>query len=454
MNSISFALAGQNMALALATGLAVGIERQHSNRDKANRLYGLRDYMLIAVLSFLSSLFHEEVPMVWLLTFVAVVIYSIMVFIFEHLPANEENRSGGLTSIMVMPFTFLTASLPNFGVPFWILATIMFVVLLFLNLKTQFHTFGASITQREISDFAILIGIAISITPLIPADAQIPIPLVHWVDGVRKMHYNHISIAMLWKVVTMVSLMSFTAHFITKYIRGRNALVLATFFGGLVSSLATIMLLLEDKPAGPDGEKTSSQLTTREMFLGFVAANTGSILKDVVVFRLVIGDEMFAPFIFPMTSCLVLFGAISAYVFTSQQAEAGGAQEIVITNRPLPLKFIFKFTTMFAGLILAMGMITFYLGTGATVIASFFSGMASSAAALGAVGTSMLQGSDLSGWVAGLSVIAALMGSLSAKYLVILKKLGFQGSKIFLLPLVSLLALGLVTTWMTFQKVG
>ncbi len=452
VNNVTIISVGMNFAMAIISGLAIGIERQYSNREKNYRLCGIRDYMLIAVLAFISSLFYTEMPVVWILAFGTVVLYSLVAFVFEQINAKPK-QSGGLTSIIVMPVTFLIASLPNFNAQFWVLATILLVVLLFLSMKTQFHTFAESIDHREIGDFAILIAIAISITPLIPADAQIPIPLIAMVEGAYKMHYNYISMAMLWKVVTMVSLMSFSAYFITKYIKGRDALVLATFFGGLVSSLATIILLLRPKP----GDSHKQQLTTPEIFLGYISASTGSILKDLIVFRLVIGEQLFESFIFPMASALVLFFGISAYVYFNirEQARKGEEkdQEFSISERPLPLSFVFKFSGIFAALIFVMNMVTFYLGDGATVFASFGAGMISSAAALGSLGTSMLQGGNMSLWVSCLAVVAALTGSIFAKYIVIARKLGLRQSFVFVLPITSLIVIGLSTTWLTFQNV-
>ncbi|MBF0272923.1 MAG: DUF4010 domain-containing protein [Magnetococcales bacterium] len=424
------------------------MERQISNLNKDKR-FGLRDYVLVAVLAFISSLFYEATPLAWIVAFFAVVLYSLIPFIFENIGATAGTH--GMTSMLAMPVTFAIASLPNLNAQFWIIATIIFVVLLILNLKEKFHTFGYSITHREISDFAILIGLAITITPFIPTDARIPIPIVSLINDSYKVHYNYINVNMLWKVVIMVSLMSFVAHFITKYIKGRNALVLATFFGGLVSSLATIVLLLRDRQEGAEGSE-APPLTSQEIFLGFVAANTGSIVKDVVVLRMVVGEVLFSQFVLPVVSALVMFFSISAYSFSSQSMSSGESQEIKITDRPLPLNFVFKFSSIFAILIIIMNMVTYYLGNGATVVASFMSGIISSAAAIGSVGTSMLQEGGISGWVAGLSILAALLGSICAKYVVIAKKLGLKNSLHFMLPILALTVVGLSTTWIAFHS--
>ncbi len=458
MLETSFSQVGVNFALSMLTGLVIGAERAINNRTDGKKT-GIRDFTLVAILAFISSLFYKETPMAWIVSFVSVILFALAAFVLEsmrHMP-----KPTGMTTLLSLPVTFLVASLPNFNTHFWIIATIVFVLLLILDLKEHFQLFVDGLDRREMVDFAVLIGIAISITPLIPAGSKLPVPLVDLVDGAVKMSYRYIGLESLWKVVIMVSLMSFVAHFITKYIRGKNALLLATFFGGLVSSLATIMMLLRNDSAGEkakigEGEgsavisKAGGGLSNREIFLGYVAANTGSIVKDAVILRTVVGEEMFAKFLFPMISALVLFAAISAYAFSSQ----GEMGEVKITKRPLPLNFIFKFSMMLAVLLIIMQMVTYYMGSGAIVIASFLSGCASSAAAITAIGSAMTQHGGIGGWVAGLSVIAALLGSISAKYLVIAKRMGVRQSLPFMLPITTLALVMLVTMWISLTPLS
>lgn len=439
-----------HFALAMSAGLIIGSERAFSKR------MGLRDFVLIAMLGFVSSLLYPETIVPWAIAFTGVMGFSVATFVVVNLriPSKSEHtlRPIGMTTMLTLPTTFLIASLPSFGVHFWVEATIIFVMLLTLKLKKHLRSFARALDGREIFDFAILIGIAISITPLIPKDAQLPVPLFDLMGTGVGTTYSHIDLASLWKVVVMVSLMSFVAHFITKYLRGRNALVLATFFGGLVSSLATIMMLLsrrkptevEPAEAAEAGFSSPGSLSRGEVFLGYVAANTGSIVKDIAVFRLVVGPEMFATFLLPLVSVLVLFAAISAYTFSSQKT----LHAVHITKRPLPLRMIFKFSGILLALLILMQMVVHYMGGNAFVAASFLSGVVSSAASVTAIGSAMIQGDSLAGpWLVGLSLMAAFLGSISAKYLVIVRYMGLWRSLVFLAPIAALAGTMLLALW-------
>ena len=139
---------------------------------------------------------------------------------------------------------------------------------------------------------------------------------------------------------------------------------------------------------------------------------------------------------------------MTAYAFSSQHDEA---REINITKRAIPIGFIGKFSAVVAVLLVFMTMATFYLGNGAIVPASLLSGIVSSAAAIITVGAAMMQENGISVWVAGLGIFAAMTGSIAAKYVVVARRLGIRDSLPFLLPIVSLLAVSLLTLWITLN---
>jgi hypothetical protein len=235
---------GWQLLMALSSGLLIGIERQ-SNRVAGQKHLGIRDFTLIALLAFIASYLQGYNQYIWPIAFSGVMLLGVVVFVFESLGALHQDgpvSRAGITTILSFPIVFLIASLSVFHVEFWLMATVVFIMLILLELKDQWHQFASTIEKHELLDFSILIAIALVITPLIPADAAIKVPLYSFAQ--HALTFQAVNVATFWKVLLMVSFMSFIAHFITKYIRGRNALLLATFFGGLVSSLATIILFL------------------------------------------------------------------------------------------------------------------------------------------------------------------------------------------------------------------
>ncbi|MBF0461223.1 MAG: MgtC/SapB family protein [Magnetococcales bacterium] len=435
MDTTDLFASGSSLAIACFVGLAIGIERTITTRGLPSRL-GMRDFILVAILAFISSMLRNESPQIWPLAFGGVLGYALIVTVFENLKGSP-----GLVSVIAFPITFLIAGLVNFNVNLWFIATLLFLMLLVMGLKEQLHNFSEDFSKSELIDFATLIAISITITPLIPKNAALPVPFIDYVNGAWQASFHHISVSVFWKVVVMVSFMSFGAHFITKYIKGKSALVLATYFGGLVSSIATIMLLLRKDPTGAKRE-----LNEREVFLGFVSANTGSLTKDVVVFFAVLGPAAFEKFAFPMVSSVVMFAAISVYYFFHAAAIE---DEIKITDRPLPMKFIAKFSFVFACVMVFMAIVTHYLGTGATVLASYLSAIISSAASLAAVGNSLLN-NEISVDIAGWSALASMMGSICAKYFFIANRVGWLKLR-FAAPVAALGLYGFFSMWVALH---
>ncbi|MBU6235250.1 MAG: DUF4010 domain-containing protein [Alphaproteobacteria bacterium] len=438
-----------NFLVSMMVGLTMGMERTVNVREDW-KMAGMRDFILVAALSYVSSLFYKEVPLAWIGAFGTVIMFTLAIFIIRNIRVTE--KTVGMTTLLSIPFTFLVAALPNFGAPFWAVATILFVVLLVLGLKVRIYQFVHTIDRQEIIDFAVLIGIAISITPLIPPDARLPIPLFEYADGYITVIYRPVMVAALWKVVVMVSLMSFIAHFVTKYLKGKNALIIATFLGGLVSSLATIIMLLKNNEKPDETGKPAPALSIDQIFLGYVAAVTGAIFRIIIILRLALGYEVFEPFQFTLISLFVLFASLTAYSFI-KLVDDKEMRNFRITQRPLPITFIFKFSGILAGLIIFMTMVTYYLGKDAFVLASFLSGIISSAGAVVSVASAMTQDASIGPWVAGVAIVGALLGSVFAKFVVIARKVQLKNAMRFLFPLAMMALVGFITLWITFSAI-
>ncbi len=437
-------IAGWQLTLALLTGIIIGAERQISSRDggKNTTSIGIRDFAMVSIIAFISSYIYPTAPSIWPLAFAGVMLLGIAVFLFESTYRREQtNRArAGITTVLAMPTVFLIASLSVFNIQFWLIATLVFVLMIVLELKDKWHHFAETLERQELFDFSVLIAIALIITPLIPHDAVLKVPLYAFNE--HAIAFQAVSIASFWKVLLMVSFMSFVAHFITKYIHGRNALLLATFFGGLVSSLATIILFmrgLESESTVPSTDKK------RSLYLAFLSASTGSFFKDLVILFALVPLAFFQKMLLPMVSIFLLMVGLTLHTYSKTQ----GVESVRITNRPLPIQFITKFTTVFSVVMVLMVFVRYYLGSGLHALASFVSGMVSSAAALASLGEAFHFG-EVSELVMGASILLALAGSIIAKYSVILFRLGAKVSSIFLFPIGGVAVVGTIAFYTAF----
>lgn len=431
---------GLQLLLAVVTGIVVGAERQISNQD-GRKSIGIRDFSLVALLAFVSSYMYPVNPSVWPLAFAGVMLLGIIVFIFESIGRKEEvgpETRSGITTVLALPVVFLVASLAVFNSSFWLVATVLFVLLIILELKDKWHHFVSTIEKSELFDFSMLIAIALIITPLIPAGAILKIPLYSF--SAHMMVFQSIDLATFWKVIMMVSFMSFVSHFITKYVHGRNALLFATFFGGLVSSLATIILFLRGSSA--DGEAPPPR---KNLYLAYLAASTGSLFKDLLILFAIVPFAFFQKILFPIASVFLLMVVLTLVTFSRAVDE----EEVKFTDRPLPLNFITKFSAIFSGVMIVMVFVRFYMGSAWLVLVSFLSGFVSSAATLASLGDAFRE-HEVTEVALGIGILFALLGSILAKYGVILSHLGFQASRRFFLPIFYMIVLGSLAFYVSF----
>jgi uncharacterized membrane protein (DUF4010 family) len=433
----SLLLLGSKLLLSVLSGVIIGLERQINNSQKKKRL-GMRDFALVGILAFLATYLSQFNPIIWPLAFAGIVLLSMIFLIFESLQKLKNDEMAGFTTVLSFPLVFLISSLAVFHTDFWLISTILFLFLLILELKDKWHEWIAGIDKKEVIDLSLLIAIALSITPLIPHAASLNIPL--WDFHLSSVHWEAISVSKFWKVILMVSIMSFCAHFITKYVKGRNALLLATFFGGLVSSLATILLFLK----GSDG-KEMNEAEQKNLYLAYLSAASGSVTKDILIMIPLIPAAFFDKILFPTVTILVMMIAFAIHSFASNTHE----EAIKITERPLPLEFIGKFSSAFSIVFILMVAVLYYAQGVFILIAAFGSGMVSSAASLASLAQSYGNG-GISDVVMGYGILAALLGSLFAKYFFIAKRIGFVKSWKFAVPLLMMLIVGSISFALVF----
>jgi len=183
----------------------------------------------------------------------------------------------------------------------------------------------------------------------------------------------------------------------------------------------------------------------RNLYLAFLAASTGSFFKDLLILFALVPFDFFQKMLLPIASIFLLMVALTLHTFS----RARGVEDIRFTNRPLPIHFITKFTTVFSIVMILMVFVRYYLGSGWLAIASFVSGLVSSAASLASLGEAFKHG-EASDIVMGISILCALAGSILAKYGVIMARLGFWNSRKFLFPIVSAIAIGALSFYTAF----
>jgi len=394
-----------SLGVSLLVGFLTGVERQISS-NYTKKDIGVRDLLIISLLGFLSTnvLPNQEMSFFVLLGFI--IIISMVGYIFYNFKFSQK-KMGGFTTFFTLPAVFVLSSLTGFGVPTWQILIFLGILILTLQLKEEWRNFINTIKDREILDFIIFLIVLFVVQPLIPADLS-------W-----EFSFYTIEALFIWKLIAIISVLSFVSHFFNKYAKGKKAILLTSFFGGLVSSLATMYLVI----------KSSKKVSFENAYTVFLASGIGSIVRDIGVIYFVVSSDflvfMALPFIFS------LFFMISILLFSVKKSDSA---KIQFTDRAMPVRTILEFVFIFLVVIVGSALANFYLPDSFFYLGSFLTGIISSTASIVAAGNLFLQ-NLMQEPMFGLVVTLAILGSLFARTILMLKN---YPKKIFsiILPIV------------------
>ncbi len=369
--------------IAFIIGAIIGLEREFSLKERVP--IGLRDFALTAVLGLLISEFTLKTnPIFVVIGFAGIVLVAILFYISR----SKVMKVPGITTILMLPLTYIMGTLVSMGL-FIEAATIVTLTTLLLIQKQQVHAFAASVVKNEILDLLVFILIAFVIFPLIPTQ-----PLVF-----LEVAFDAYS---FWLVIVFMTTISFAAHFLIKYLSGRRAVLLASFLGGLISSIAAIALL---------AKKTLHNHIEKVLRVGVTSASAAALLRDFILTALI--ALPLATHIVPIMS-LAFISLIALTIYYYKTTNFGNA---FISERPISLIFVIEFAAIFfATKIILTWVTTNYAGFG--LIAAFLTGIVSSASSIAAIALLLTEG-KLAIIDAQTLWISAFFGSLLGKVLIV-----------------------------------
>ncbi len=296
----------EKLLLSIIIGGIIGLEREHT---KKQTLLGLRTFSLISlsgmILTELSRDYYYIASSIGLIGIFALAVtfyYNSMHF----------KHSIGLTTILMLPLTYIMGMLISFDFILEAIAATI-IVTYFLIERGEVHHLVEKISRREIVDFLTFAVIAFIIYPLIPTTG-------YYFLG------HEVNVQAFVLAVILISALSFISHIIVRVIK-HNAVLYAAFLGGLVSSLATVMLFARDKKVSMDALK-----------LSFTSSSAGSIFRDAVLL-FVLNFFLFRSnlflFVLPFVGYLLLTQYYSKFVKLSHFK--------FVYERPISLIFVLKF---------------------------------------------------------------------------------------------------------------
>lgn len=369
------------LALALAIGLFVGIERERRRKEA-----GLRTFSFAALLGAAGGLLGEPYPLLALaLLGVLVVLLNI-----ETIRTGEGAEITTSAAMLLIGFAGVLAGEGQTFTP-----TLLGVAsAALLAWKEPLSLFSRTLRESELRSAVLLAILAFVVYPVLP---------VGTVD-----RWDLINPRTVWISVVLIAALGF-GNYILLNLYGARGIELMGFLGGLVNSAVTITELATRARKG-------SEQIVEAAYRGTVLATAAMLVRNGIILG-VLAPMAFASALAPLA--LMLAGALGAVAWDRRRGShhrTGGASgtpespEIPAVMSPFSLAAALKFGLIFLTLQVATTLAQRLLGAGGVYVVSVAGGVVSSASTVASVANLATAGS-LSARVAAHSAIIASIAS-------------------------------------------
>jgi uncharacterized membrane protein (DUF4010 family) len=228
--------AAERLALALAIGFLVGVERGWRERDMAEggRTAGIRTYALIGLLGGLAGLLSTAVGG-WAFATLGVPFAAAFIWFKQREQADEHDHS--VTAIVAALLVFALGAYATLG-DGRLAAGAGVVVAGLLAFKDVLHGWLRKLTWPELRSALVLLAMSFVALPLLPNRGFGPYGVVNPYE--------------LWLLTIMLAGVSFAAYALVKIFGPSRGLIAASLAGALVSSTAVTLNLGRIAKRDPD----------------------------------------------------------------------------------------------------------------------------------------------------------------------------------------------------------
>ncbi|MBI2445728.1 MgtC/SapB family protein [Candidatus Micrarchaeota archaeon] len=355
--------------LALALGGLIGLERERSGHP----MMGVRSFALCGLMGFLATVLPGSEWTI-LAGFAGILVLSALVY---HLKSERKSVGHGITTVIMLPLTFLFGVLVGLDLRLEAAAVAIAVTFILLE-KSYLHHAAKMVTKEEMTDLLVFAIIAFIAYPFIP---KVPISFLD----------TSLSLEYAWKVVTLITAIAFGSHLLVKYTKHQGAEA-AAFLGATVSSLATLLIFL------PKVRDERHVLSLNHL------VSVGTVAGSLFVLA-IMSSGLFEKAFLPLGFMGVVF--LGAYLTFGPRLRN---EDAPLQQRVFSLGFIAKFTLVF----LAVGMLINLPHTPQTLwISAFLGGLLSSTSVIASLGYLFTAGQVSTSGALTAAVLSVIGSSLS-----------------------------------------
>lgn len=397
------------LLFAIAIGGLIGIERE----NEPNRKYaGIRTLALLAAGGPAIVALMEMLSYQWLLLVYVVVAAAFSVGIVGVRMYTQGDA--GFTTSMATFLVALIGIMVGADLYFEAVALGTFTALLLAE-KDRMHSHVSRLTNREISDAVKVLMLVFILYPILPASPVGP--------------FGAINLQETLLLAIFVLLIEFVAFVSMRQVGSSRGLQVTGLLGGMANSFATAGVLAKIA----DREPESGEAVASSMML----ATVSSLVRNVFIAG-VIAAALLSALLVPV-GVMVLLALVLAGIYAYHQPEADYS---VPLDSPLSFRSAAKFAGLFILISVTASFADVYIGD-LGLYATAFLGGAVSSAAVATSAASLLSGGSIQPMVGSGMVLAAMIGSLGAK-IVLIESVGARLRRTVAVPFAVMGVVGLL----------
>jgi len=338
------------LAVALAIGLLIGLERGWQQRKEAEgeRTAGLRTYTLVALLGALSAVLTNHTSPVFLaLSFLG---FSLAFSAFSWLEAKAEGNFS-VTGVVAGLITFALGAYAVLG-ELQVAIAAGVAVTLILALKRPLHQWLRRLTWLEIRSALILLAMTFLALPLLPDRTVDP--------------WDSVNPAEIWLLAIIIAAVSFAGYIAVKIMGSQAGVALAALAGGLASSTATTVTLARMAREHPEASP---------LLAGGILLSGSVMVARVLVIASALNRELLLPLAWPLGAAgLVMIATAGLLFFTHGRGNSEHPQ--LSMKSPFELGTALKLAGLIAVISLLAKVISTSVGDAGITVLAILSGIA------------------------------------------------------------------------------
>jgi len=346
-----------SLALALAAGLLIGLEREQSRpMDEARRgfLGGIRTYPLIAALGAVGVLLSKQLS-AWPLV-VAGVGLSALLVLSHHRDAVAGHP--GLTSEMSALLTFLLGALaladgavPELTRRMFIVSALAVATTMLLSTKAQLREFSTRVSKADVIATLKFLVVAVVVLPVLPNEPLGP--------------YGALNPYRIGFMVLLIAGIGFVGYVAMRLWGHGKGLLVTGAVGGLVSSTAVTLASAARAKQSPDLAGLAG--------LAVVIAST-IMFARVLVTTFIVERALFWQVLPPLAAMGVTGLVLCAVLYFQRQRGKTGEATVELTN-PFELSSALKFGAFFVAILVVSRWATETFGASGSYVTGVLAGL-------------------------------------------------------------------------------